>query len=112
MLTKSEEFSQVKVSDDVILAGYVLVYSLEMFPWILLIMLSSFLPVSDIPLYTQVREDEIPELELHVEKCWLPVPGGVENLYSKVNILLQTYISWERESFSLTSDLAYVAQVK
>ena len=43
----------------------------------------------------------------------LPVKGGVENSYGKVNILLQVYISREAvESFSLTSDLAYVAQVR
>ena len=43
----------------------------------------------------------------------LPVKGGVENSYGKVNILLQVYISKEAvESFSLTSDLAYVAQVR
>ena len=33
-------------------------------------------------------------------------------MYGKVNILLQVYISREAvDSFSLTSDLAYVAQV-
>lgn len=43
----------------------------------------------------------------------LPVKGGVENFYGKVNILLQVYILREAvESFSLTSDLAYVAQVR
>lgn len=43
----------------------------------------------------------------------LPVKGGVENSYGKVNILLQVYIWREAvESFSLTSDLAYVAQVR
>jgi len=72
----------------------------------------SFSFIFGISLYTQVREDEISELELHLENCWLPVPGGVENSYGKVNILLQTYISRGTvESFSLTSDLAYVAQV-
>ena len=60
-----------------------------------------------------MREDELSELELHLDNCWLPVKGGVENAYGKVNILLQTYISRGTvESFSLTSDLAYVAQVK
>ena len=60
----------------------------------------------------QVREDEITELEEHLQnKCWMPVQGGVENSYGKVNILLQTYISRGMvESFSLVSDHAYVAQ--
>ncbi len=36
----------------------------------------------------------------------------MENSYGKVNILLQTFISRDNvDSFSLTSDLSYVAQV-
>ena len=63
-------------------------------------------------LHTKVREDEISELEILLGDCWLPVEGGVENSHGKVNILLQTYISQGTvESFSLVSDLAYVAQV-
>ncbi|XP_031554350.1 activating signal cointegrator 1 complex subunit 3-like [Actinia tenebrosa] len=61
----------------------------------------------------KVREDEMAELEEHLhEDCLVhPVKGGVENSYGKVNILLQTYISRGHvESFSLVSDLAYVAQ--
>ena len=47
------------------------------------------------------------------DTCVLSVKGGVENSYGKVNILLQVYVSREAvESFSLTSDLAYVAQVR
>ena len=53
------------------------------------------------------------EMDLLMALCHLPVPGGVENTYGKVNVLLQTYISCNPvESFSLTSDLAYVAQVR
>lgn len=61
----------------------------------------------------QVREDEISELEFHMtENCPLSVKGGVENSYGKVNILLQTFISKGFvDSFSLVSDLGYVAQV-
>lgn len=61
----------------------------------------------------QVREDEISELEFHMtENCPLAVKGGVENSYGKVNILLQTFISKGFvDSFSLVSDLGYVAQV-
>jgi len=61
----------------------------------------------------QVREDEISELEVHmIEHCPLPVKGGVENNYGKINILLQTFISKAFvDSFSLVSDLGYVAQV-
>ncbi|NWH78990.1 ASCC3 protein, partial [Piaya cayana] len=60
----------------------------------------------------KVREEEIEELyTLLNDFCELPAPGGVENNYGKINILLQTYISrGEMDSFSLISDSAYVAQ--
>ena len=60
-----------------------------------------------------MREDELPELEQHLsESCVTDVKGGAENEYGKVNILLQAYISKAAvESFSLISDMSYVAQV-
>ncbi|KAF7411272.1 hypothetical protein HZH66_000168 [Vespula vulgaris] len=60
----------------------------------------------------KVRDDEIEELEhLCQEFCEVAPKGGAENIYGKVNILIQTYLSrgWV-ESFSLTSDLAYITQ--
>uniref|UniRef100_A0A665WS52 U5 small nuclear ribonucleoprotein 200 kDa helicase n=1 Tax=Echeneis naucrates TaxID=173247 RepID=A0A665WS52_ECHNA len=59
-----------------------------------------------------VRDEETEELEqLMCNYCELPAAGGVENGYGKVNILLQTYICrGEVDSFSLISDLSYVAQ--
>ena len=61
----------------------------------------------------QMRDEELQELDRHLdESCVLPVAGGSENSYGKVNILLQTYVSREMvDSFSLVSDSAYVAQV-
>lgn len=54
--------------------------------------------------------DEL-ETVLH-ETCEMQVPGGVENSYGKVNILLQSFVSRQHlESFSLVSDQSYVAQV-
>ncbi|XP_006881253.1 PREDICTED: activating signal cointegrator 1 complex subunit 3 [Elephantulus edwardii] len=60
----------------------------------------------------KVREEEIEELDALLNNyCELTAPGGVENNYGKINILLQTYISrGEMDSFSLISDSAYVAQ--
>ncbi|KAM9852705.1 activating signal cointegrator 1 complex subunit 3 [Aulostomus maculatus] len=60
----------------------------------------------------KVRDEEMEELEqLLCNYCELPAAGGVENGYGKVNILLQTYIGrGEVDSFSLISDLSYVAQ--
>lgn len=60
----------------------------------------------------KVRDDEIEELKhLSEEYCEVVPKGGAENIYGKVNILIQTYLSrgWV-ESFSLTSDLAYITQ--
>lgn len=60
-----------------------------------------------------MRQDEIPELEQLKEHCEFDVKGGTENEYGKVNILLQSYISKSFvESFSLVSDMSYVAQVR
>ncbi|XP_037640122.1 activating signal cointegrator 1 complex subunit 3 isoform X1 [Sebastes umbrosus] len=60
----------------------------------------------------KVRDEELEELEqLLCNYCELPAAGGVENGYGKINVLLQTYISrGEVDSFSLISDLSYVAQ--
>lgn len=62
----------------------------------------------------QLRDEEMEELEqMLCNYCELPAAGGVENSYGKVNILLQTYISrGDVDSFSLISDLSYVAQVR
>lgn len=60
-----------------------------------------------------MRDEELEELDRHLtESCVLPVAGGSENSYGKVNILLQSYVSQEpMDNFSLVSDQAYVAQV-
>uniref|UniRef100_A0A671V6M3 Activating signal cointegrator 1 complex subunit 3 n=1 Tax=Sparus aurata TaxID=8175 RepID=A0A671V6M3_SPAAU len=60
----------------------------------------------------KVRDEELEELDqLLSNYCELPAAGGVENSYGKINVLLQTYISrGEVDSFSLISDLSYVAQ--
>lgn len=60
----------------------------------------------------KVRDEELEELEkMLCDFCELPAAGGVENGYGKINILLQTYIGrGEVDSFSLISDLSYVAQ--
>ena len=60
----------------------------------------------------KVRDDEMTELDdaIH-DYCELPVKGGAENVYGKVNILLQTHISrGSVRSFSLVSDMNYVTQ--
>lgn len=63
--------------------------------------------------FVQVRADEIPELEQQMQdSCETVIKGGAENSYGKVNILLQAYVSKAQlDSFSLISDMSYVAQV-
>ncbi|XP_025995580.2 activating signal cointegrator 1 complex subunit 3 isoform X2 [Solenopsis invicta] len=59
----------------------------------------------------KIRDDEVNELDELMQDCQLIVQGGVENVYGKVNILLQTYLSRGRvNTASLISDQAYVTQ--
>eukprot|EP00397_Hematodinium_sp_SG-2012_P000336 GEMP01000336.1.p1 GENE.GEMP01000336.1~~GEMP01000336.1.p1 ORF type:complete len:2004 (+),score=418.53 GEMP01000336.1:621-6632(+) len=70
----------------------------------------------------KVREEEMQELEQFKQDprknssgskaaCKVPVKGGVENVYGKVSILLQVYISrMFVDSFSLISDCNYILQ--
>ncbi|CAG0885534.1 unnamed protein product [Cyprideis torosa] len=60
----------------------------------------------------KVRDDELEELDrLKLEECALPVAGGTENTYGKVNILIQAHIARARlDAFSLVSDASYVIQ--
>ena len=60
-----------------------------------------------------VREEELEELEELLRRACriLPVKGGVENKYGKVNILLQAYLAHVPvKAFALVSDTAYVVQ--
>lgn len=69
--------------------------------------------ISECSEFTQikVRDDEIQELDHLHDACVLPVMGGIENAHGKVNCLIQMYVSRERvDSFSLISDMSYVAQ--
>ena len=63
--------------------------------------------------FSKVRDDEMEELDrLTSDGCEMVVKGGKENTHGKVNILLQSYVSRVSvDSFSLVSDMAYVAQV-
>ncbi|ESO12122.1 hypothetical protein HELRODRAFT_62279, partial [Helobdella robusta] len=60
----------------------------------------------------KVRDEELVELNSHLtDACQVPVIGGTENSWGKVNILLQAFISRQPlDSFSLVSDQAYVVQ--
>lgn len=59
--------------------------------------------------FIPVRENEKIELFKFIEKVPIPVKGSVEEPASKINILLQAYISRYRlEGFDLNSDMIFV----
>lgn len=60
-----------------------------------------------------VRKEECDELDALLHKnCELAVPGGTTDVFGKVNILMQTYLSRGFvKSFALVSDMAYITQV-
>ncbi|EEQ98855.1 u520, putative [Perkinsus marinus ATCC 50983] len=61
--------------------------------------------------YIPVREEEKVELSKLVEKVPIPVKGGAEETGSKINVLLQAYISrLPLDGFALQADMVYVEQ--
>jgi len=61
--------------------------------------------------YIPVREEEKVELAKLVERVPVPVKGGTDEASSKVNVLLQAYISkLKLDGFALLSDMVYVEQ--
>ena len=61
--------------------------------------------------YIPLRQEEKPELAKLMESVPIPVKGSPDEPTSKINVLLQAYISKSRlEGFALNSDMAYVTQ--
>lgn len=60
-----------------------------------------------------MRQEELEDLDDLLDKyCEWKVPGGVENVHGKVNILMQSYLSRGYiKSLSLSSDMEYITQV-
>ncbi|MFN3330756.1 MAG: hypothetical protein ACK419_07520, partial [Pyrinomonadaceae bacterium] len=59
-----------------------------------------------------LKEEEMGELDdLQERACRIPVKGGSENRQGKVNILLQSYLSYASvDGFALVCDSAYIVQ--
>ena len=58
-----------------------------------------------------IRENEKVELQKFIDRVPIPVKGGIDEIASKGNILLQAYIARFRlEGFDLNSDMVYVTQ--
>ncbi|KAH0476631.1 MAG: uncharacterized protein KVP18_003020 [Porospora cf. gigantea A] len=61
--------------------------------------------------FMPVRDEEKVEVVKLLEKVPIPVKGGVDESLSKVNVLLQAYISrMSLEGYAINSDLVYVRQ--
>jgi len=61
--------------------------------------------------YIPVREEEKVEMQKLVERVPVPVKGSTDEPSSKVNVLLQAYISkLKLDGFALMSDMVYVQQ--
>ena len=61
--------------------------------------------------YIHVREEEKLELSKLLERVPVPVKEGIGEPTSKINVLLQAYISQLKlEGFALVSDMVYVTQ--
>jgi pre-mRNA-splicing helicase BRR2 len=58
-----------------------------------------------------VRENEKIELNRFIEKVPVPVKGSIDEAATKINILLQIYISsFKAEGYDLNADMVYVTQ--
>lgn len=59
--------------------------------------------------FVPIRENEKLELQKFIERVPVPVKGTLEEPATKINILLQAYISkFKMEGYDLNSDMVYV----
>ena len=59
--------------------------------------------------FVPIRENEKLELQKFVERVPIPVTGTLDEPATKINILLQAYISrFKLEGYDLNSDMVYV----
>ena len=61
--------------------------------------------------FVPIRENEKLELAKFIERVPIPVKGALDEPSSKINILLQAYISkFKMDGYDLNSDMVYVTQ--
>ena len=59
--------------------------------------------------FVPIRQNEKIELQKFIEKVPVPVKGSLDEPASKINILLQAYISqFKLEGYDLNADMVYV----
>ena len=87
------------------------VFSAELKPHMGLIDLLRLFAMSREFKYIPIRESERIELQRFIDKVPIPVKGTLEEPSTKINILLQAYISkYKLEGFDICSDMVYVSQ--
>ena len=61
--------------------------------------------------FIPIRENEKIELQKFIDKVPVPVKGALDETSTKINILLQAYISrFKLEGYDLNADMVYVTQ--
>jgi pre-mRNA-splicing helicase BRR2 len=61
--------------------------------------------------FIPIRENEKLELQKFIDKVPVPVKGSLDETATKINILLQAYISrFKLEGYDLNADMVYVTQ--
>ncbi|CAG8457348.1 10482_t:CDS:2 [Diversispora eburnea] len=87
------------------------IYNQHLKPMMSHIELFRVFALSDEFKYIPVREEEKLELSKLLERVPIPVKEGIEEPTSKINVLLQSYISQLKlDGFALVSDMVYVTQ--
>lgn len=87
------------------------VYSENLKPHMNLIDIFRLFALSNEFKFVPIRENEKLELLKFVDRVPIPVKGTLEEPATKINILLQAYISRFRlEGYDLNSDMVYVTQ--
>lgn len=87
------------------------IYSENLKPHMNLIDIFRLFALSNEFKFVPVRENEKLELLKFIERVPIPVKGTLEEPATKINILLQAYISRFRlEGYDLNSDMVYVTQ--
>jgi pre-mRNA-splicing helicase BRR2 len=85
------------------------IYSENMKPHMNLVDIFRLFALSNEFKFVPIRENEKLELQKFIEKVPIPVKGTMDEPATKINILLQAYISrFKLEGYDLNSDMVYV----
>ena len=87
------------------------VYNKELKPTMGMIDIFRLFSLSNEFVLIPIRENEKLEMNNFIEKVPIPVKGSIEEPATKINVLLQIYISkFKTEGYDLNADMVYVTQ--